>query len=79
MASGTPVITSFLTSMPETAGSAALFVDPMSTDEIVDGITRLVEDDVLRMTLVGSGFQRAKDFSGEKLVDCWANGLAPVL
>src|SRR5205823_9568951 len=38
MASGTPVVTSNVSSLPEVAGDAALLVDPYSPDGVAGGI-----------------------------------------
>lgn len=63
MASGTPVITSNLTAMPEIAGDAALQVDPYDIESIADGIYRIIEDHSLREYLASKGVERAKIFS----------------
>lgn len=64
--SGTPVITSNVTSMPEIAGNAALTADPFDSKSISDAMTLLVNDPALRDDLILKGFQRSKDFSWEK-------------
>ena len=46
MACGTPVVTANITAMPETAGDAALLVDPTSLDEIAEAMNRIVAEDV---------------------------------
>lgn len=66
MACGVPVLTSNISSLPEVAGSAALLVDPHSTDEIAAGISRLVTDADLRGRLVAQGYQQIKKFSWSK-------------
>lgn len=63
MASGTPVLTSSTTSLPEVSGDAALLVDPCSVSEIAHGIEQLLTDDSLRATLRKRGLERAKAFS----------------
>lgn len=63
MASGTPVITSSESALPEIAGNAALCVDPYNVDAITEGINLLVHDEVLYDELVDKGFSRAKSFS----------------
>lgn len=65
-ASNTPVITSNITAMPETANGAAYLVDPYSVSEIKDAIQTLLFDPSLRDALVNKGAVRAKDFSWEK-------------
>ena len=44
MAHGVPVITSRTSAMPEVAGDAALFVDPLNVDELAYALTRLAGD-----------------------------------
>jgi len=51
-ATGTPVITSDLSSMKEVAGDAALLVDPYSVDAIVQGLLELSSDPTLRQDLI---------------------------
>jgi glycosyltransferase involved in cell wall biosynthesis len=68
MASGTPVVTSNISSMPEVAGDAALLVDPYQVDSIVDGLRRVLTDAVLADDLRRKGLIRARDFSWERSV-----------
>lgn len=63
MASGTPVLTSSESSLPEISGDAALCVNPYQVDDITDGINRLINDNNLYNDLIEKGFRRAKDFS----------------
>jgi glycosyltransferase involved in cell wall biosynthesis len=63
MLSGTPVITSNVTAMPEIAGDAALFIDPFSKESIQDALTLLTRDGELRGKLITAGRKRAGDFT----------------
>ena len=63
MACGTPVLTSGVSALPETAGSAALLVDPDDTEDIAAGIERLLTDGALRESLRVAGITRAAGFS----------------
>jgi glycosyltransferase involved in cell wall biosynthesis len=63
MASGTPVVTSNVSSLPEVAGDAALLVDPYNSTAIADGIERVLRDVSLRATLREKGLARARQFS----------------
>ncbi|MBI2595366.1 glycosyltransferase family 4 protein [Candidatus Daviesbacteria bacterium] len=65
-ACGCPVLTSNISSMPEVAGDAALLVNPVSVEEITDGMIELVSDRDLRERLIKQGFVQAKKFSWEK-------------
>ena len=64
MACGIPVLTSNVCSLPEIVGDAAILVDPLSVDDIAQGIRRLVEDSELRERLRERGLLRSKKF-------CW--------
>jgi glycosyltransferase involved in cell wall biosynthesis len=66
MASGIPVLTSNISSLPEVAGDAAIMVDPYNLDEITDGLLRLITDTNLRNELTQKGLLRAKQFTWEK-------------
>ncbi|GAB3660180.1 glycosyltransferase family 1 protein [Echinicola sediminis] len=65
MASGTPVLTSSVSSLPEIAGGAALCVDPLDTEAIQNGIERLCQDRPLYEACVEKGKQRALEFPWE--------------
>jgi glycosyltransferase involved in cell wall biosynthesis len=64
--SGTAVITSNTTSMPEVAGDAALLVDPFSVESIADAMIRLNNNKELRDELILKGKHRAENFSWDK-------------
>jgi len=68
MASGTPVVTSNVSSLPEVAGDAALLVDPYDPEAIGDGIYRVLTDEALRCGLRQRGIARARQFSWEASV-----------
>jgi glycosyltransferase involved in cell wall biosynthesis len=65
MATGTPVITSSITSMPEVAGDAAILVDPYEVESIASGIEQLIYDSSLRNALCKQGLVRAKSYTWE--------------
>jgi glycosyltransferase involved in cell wall biosynthesis len=75
MACGTPVLTSSVTAMPEVAGDAAILVNPLDVDDIVEGMRRLVTDTPLRQKLHDAGLIRAKAFSWESTTARVSNGL----
>jgi glycosyltransferase involved in cell wall biosynthesis len=68
MACGTPVITANITAMPETAGNAALLVDPYSVEDIANAMHRIVSDAELRGVLRARGLERARMFTWDKTV-----------
>ena len=62
---GCPVIASNISSLPEAGGDAALYVDPLSVDDIAKSMNTLVNDKSLREKLVRRGYQQVKKFSWE--------------
>jgi glycosyltransferase involved in cell wall biosynthesis len=68
MASGTPVVTSNVSSLPEVAGDAALLVDPYDPTSIADGIYTVLTDVSVRRDLRQRGLARARQFSWETSV-----------
>jgi glycosyltransferase involved in cell wall biosynthesis len=73
MACGTPVVTSNCSAMPEVAGEAALYVDPLDIESIADGMRMVLASEKVRMDLRSSALEQAKRFrwaaSAEKLYD----------
>lgn len=63
MASGTPVITSNVSSLPEVVGDAALLIDPMDPSAIADAMQRVLDEPELRAELIRRGSERVKTFS----------------
>ncbi len=68
MASGTPVVTSNVSSLPEVAGDAAVLVNPYDVGEIVEGMRRVLSDPMLANEMRRKGLVRARDFSWERSV-----------
>jgi glycosyltransferase involved in cell wall biosynthesis len=68
MASGVPVLTSNVSSLPEVAGDAAYYVNPNEADEITQGMEELSANGALRAKLIAAGFEQIKKFSWEKAV-----------
>ena len=68
MASGTPVVTSNVSSLPEVVGNAAMLVDPYDVDSIANGIQAVLEDSAYREKLTKNGLDRAKMYSWERSV-----------
>lgn len=69
MASGTPVITSNVSSMPEIAGDAAVLVNPENADEIRKAIMEVLEDKELKKELIDKGSKRVEEFTWEKTAE----------
>lgn len=62
MASGTPVLTSNKSSLPEVAGDAAFLTDPSDIESISDAIVRICLDPTMSQKMVRAGINRAKTF-----------------
>ncbi|MFN0274597.1 MAG: glycosyltransferase family 4 protein [Chitinophagales bacterium] len=65
MASGCPVITSVVSSMPEVAGDAALLVNPDSTEDISEAIQKLTQNENLRKQYAEIGEIQAQKFTAQ--------------
>ncbi|MGO9607087.1 MAG: glycosyltransferase family 4 protein [Candidatus Binataceae bacterium] len=65
MNAGVPIACADVTALPEVAGRAALFFDPLSVNDIASALQRLLADESLRQRLVLAGRKRARDFSWE--------------
>jgi len=55
MASGTPVVCSSATSLPEVAGKAAMYFDPHKPEEMAAQLCRAFSDDAVRASLIADG------------------------
>ena len=73
MASGTPVITGNLSSLPEAVGSAALLVDPSDEGELEEAIVQLIGDQALRDELIAKGRERARQFTWTRAAQATAD------
>jgi glycosyltransferase involved in cell wall biosynthesis len=71
LASGTPVVTSNVSSLPEIMADAAILIDPYNPAAIADGMRRVLTNPVLRTHLVTRGLTRARDFS-------WASSVTQI-
>ena len=68
MASGTPVITSNVSSLPEVVGDAAMLIDPYEPDAIAGAMRRVLADDRLRDDMRERGLARVRHFSWDRSV-----------
>jgi glycosyltransferase involved in cell wall biosynthesis len=69
MASGTPVIASAVSSLPEVVGGAAMLVNPENVFDIARGITEVLLNDSLREELIFKGRKQAASFSWARTAD----------
>ena len=65
MASGTPVVTSNCSTMPEVIGDAGVLVNPHDPADIARGIKEALENN----ELVRKGKERANEFTVEKMIE----------
>jgi glycosyltransferase involved in cell wall biosynthesis len=63
MASGTPVVTSNVSSLPEVVGDAAILVDPYDPQAIAEGILAVLRSTHLRNELTKRGLERVQHYS----------------
>lgn len=66
MASGTPVVCSDVTSLPEIAGDAAILVAPEDDQGFAAAVASILDDEGLRSRTVTLGLERARHFSWDK-------------
>jgi len=66
-ATGRPVVTSNILSMPEVAGDAACLVDPFDVSSIREGILKIINDPGYREELVRRGLENVERFQPEKI------------
>jgi glycosyltransferase involved in cell wall biosynthesis len=69
MASGTPLLCSNRTAMPEIARDAAQYFDPDNRDELVSWMRRFAVDDQLKAQLRDKGFKQVKMYSWDATAD----------
>jgi glycosyltransferase involved in cell wall biosynthesis len=73
MACGTPVVTSNISALPETAGDAALLVDPLDDEALAECISRIIDDPTVAEDLSRRGQKRAAGFTwAESARRTWA-------
>ena len=63
-----PLVCSNASSLPEVAGDAAEYFDPLNTEEMSAQILKVIEDKDLRAKMRAAGRQRLNLFSWEKSV-----------
>jgi glycosyltransferase involved in cell wall biosynthesis len=71
-ATGRPVVTSNVLSMPEVAGQAACLVDPWDVGSIREGILKVWHDANYRENLVAAGFENVKRFKTKHIAAQYA-------
>lgn len=74
-----PIITSNVTSMPEVAGDAALYVDPFSVDSIADGLIKVYKDGSVRKNLIEKAKLRKDVFTWDRTAKLTWNAIEKTL
>lgn len=64
-----PVLTSDISSLPEVAGNAALYIDPAEVDSIASGLERLVKDAALRQSLSETTARESQRFDWKNFTE----------
>ncbi|MDX2174621.1 MAG: glycosyltransferase family 1 protein [Bacteroidota bacterium] len=69
METQTPIIASNVTSLPEIAGDAALYVNPLNIEEIKEAMLKLYNNKELQQSLITKGNLQKQNFSWDKSAD----------
>lgn len=79
MACGTPLVTSATSALADTAGDAALKVDPFDTEALSGALRRVLEDDALANDLRARGLVHVTRYTWTRmtqgLISCWRRAL----
>jgi glycosyltransferase involved in cell wall biosynthesis len=78
-ATGRPVVTSNICSMPEVAGTAACLVDPFDCSSIREGVLQVINDPKYRNHLIAQGFENVKRFRADIIAAQYAGLYREVL
>ncbi len=69
LVSGLPVITSTTSCFPETAGDAAIYINPEIPEEIGAATDRILENQTLKKEMIQKGYKQAQNFSDEAVAN----------
>ena len=69
MASGTPVLTSNVSCMPEVAAGAARLVNPLDVDHIANSLEQCLTDELWQSEAIDRGLMRASQLSWDRCAD----------
>jgi glycosyltransferase involved in cell wall biosynthesis len=75
MAAGTPVVCSRAASLPEVAGDAALYFDPLHTEQMAAGMLAMARDPGLRAEYQARGEAQSRRFAWQSCSDATAGAL----
>lgn len=66
-ACGTPVVTSTVPPLPETAGDAALLVDPYDVEALATSLSQILRDETLQSELRERGLAHTRQFTWARM------------
>lgn len=69
MACGAPVVSSDATCLPEILGDAAVYFDPRDTTAMAGAIERVLDDPMLRQTLIAAGREQLARYSWRRTAE----------
>jgi glycosyltransferase involved in cell wall biosynthesis len=69
MATGTPVVTTSVSSLPEVVGDAAMIVNPENVFDVARGIREVLLDESVRSRLIEQGYAQLKYFSWRRTAE----------
>jgi glycosyltransferase involved in cell wall biosynthesis len=69
MATGIPVVTSAVSSLPEVVNDAAMIVNPENVFDIARGLREVLVDDALRTRLISAGHRQVAQFSWRRTAE----------
>lgn len=69
MASGVPVVTSNVSSLPEVVGQTGLMVDPYDVDALAAGLDKALRDEHWRAFAIQAGQKRAQQFTWRRAAE----------
>jgi glycosyltransferase involved in cell wall biosynthesis len=75
MASGAPVLTSNVSSLPEVGGEAAVYADPYDVPDIAHKLELMLRDPNQRRDLSALGLARAREFSWSRFAETTSGAL----
>ena len=78
MTFGSPCLVANTSSLPEVAGKACIFFDPLNQKDLEEKLTRLLSDESLLLKLSQYSIERSKEFSWEKVVKKTTKAIAEI-
>ncbi|HYP06664.1 MAG TPA: glycosyltransferase family 1 protein [Bryobacteraceae bacterium] len=69
MATGIPVVTSAVSSLPEVVGDAAMIVNPENVFDIARGLREVLVDEALRTRLITAGHRQVRQFNWRRTAE----------